>query len=133
MRKIVFLLLMILCVSSFAAVTELTQFESQAQRQQFVNLTKQLRCLVCQNEDLYDSNAKLAADLRRQVAQKIRQGQTDAQIKAYLVARYGDFVLYSPTFNQTNLLLWFGPFAFLLIGVWWLLRTIVKQTKEDSA
>ena len=131
MRKVAVLLLMILCASSFAVTTELMQFDTPAQRQQFVNLTKQLRCLVCQNEDLYDSNAKLAADLRRQVAQQIRQGQSDKQIKAYLVARYGDFVLYSPSFNQTNLLLWFGPLAFLLIGVWWLLRTIVKQTKED--
>ena len=81
---------------------------------------EELRCLVCQNQTLADSSAPLAEDLRREVRELAQQGKTDAEIKQYLVARYGDFVLYKPPVKPTTWLLWFGPFAFLLGGglVW---------------
>ena len=83
-------------------------------------LSEELRCLVCQNQTLADSTAPLAEDLRREVRELARAGKSDAEIKQYLVARYGDFVLYKPPVKPTTWLLWFGPFAFLLGGalVW---------------
>ncbi len=85
------------------------------------NLEEELRCLVCQNQTLADSTAPLAEDLRREVRELALQGKSDAEIKQYLVARYGDFVLYKPPVKPTTWLLWFGPFAFLLGGglVWY--------------
>jgi cytochrome c-type biogenesis protein CcmH len=79
-------------------------------------LSEELRCLVCQNQTLADSTAPLAEDLRREVRELAMQGKSDAEIKQYLVARYGDFVLYKPPVKPTTWLLWFGPFAFLFGG-----------------
>jgi len=84
-------------------------------------LESELRCLVCQNQTLADSNAELADDLRREVRDLAQEGKSDEEIKAYLVARYGDFVLYNPPVKATTWLLWGGPFALLLGGgvLWW--------------
>jgi cytochrome c-type biogenesis protein CcmH len=79
-------------------------------------LSEELRCLVCQNQTLADSTAPLAEDLRREVRELAQQGKSDAEIKEYLTARYGDFVLYKPPVKPTTWILWFGPFAFLLGG-----------------
>ncbi len=79
-------------------------------------LSAELRCLVCQNQSLADSNADLAIDLRNQVRHQIVAGKSDAQIKDYLVQRYGDFVLYRPPVKNTTLLLWVGPFLLLVLG-----------------
>jgi len=76
-------------------------------------LEEKLRCLVCQNQTLADSNAELAGDLRRQVREQVKAGRSDQQIIDYLVQRYGDFVLYDPPFKGTTLLLWVGPFVLL--------------------
>ena len=76
-----------------------------------------LRCLVCQNETIADSQAPLAQDLRNEIRGMIRQGKSDDQIRAYLVARYGDFVLYKPPFKSITVLLWVGPFALLALGI----------------
>jgi cytochrome c-type biogenesis protein CcmH len=86
-------------------------------------LALELRCLVCQNQTIADSNADLAVDLRRMVRSQILEGKSDSDIKAYLVARYGDFVLYKPPVQGNTTLLWFGPFVLLLGGafVWWLI------------
>ena len=85
-------------------------------------LETELRCLVCQNQTLADSNADLADDLRREVRGLARAGKSDDEIKAYLVARYGDFVLYNPPVKSTTWLLWGGPFALLGGGglLWWI-------------
>ena len=79
-------------------------------------LSEELRCLVCQNQSLSDSSAELAVDLRNQVKALIEQGKSDAQIKSYLVDRYGDFVLFKPPVQANTWLLWFGPFLLLLLG-----------------
>jgi cytochrome c-type biogenesis protein CcmH len=85
-------------------------------------LETELRCLVCQNQTLADSNAELASDLRREVRQLALAGKNDDEIRSYLTARYGDFVLYDPPLKATTWLLWIGPFSLLAGGgfLWWL-------------
>jgi cytochrome c-type biogenesis protein CcmH len=91
-------------------------FKDRNEELRFQALTKQLRCLVCQNESLADSNAPLAADLRRDVFEQMQAGKSDDEIKAWLTARYSDFVLYDPPLHAATLLLWFGPAIVLLFG-----------------
>jgi cytochrome c-type biogenesis protein CcmH len=95
-------------------------------------LETELRCLVCQNQTLADSNADLAEDLRREVRALAAAGKSDDEIKAYLVARYGDFVLYNPPVKPTTWLLWFGPFALAVggAGLWWV---ILRRRAKMSA
>jgi cytochrome c-type biogenesis protein CcmH len=94
-------------------------------------LESELRCLVCQNQTLADSNADLADDLRREVRTLALSGKSDEDIKAYLVARYGDFVLYNPPVKPVTWALWFGPFSLLVAGVvvWW----VVLQRRLRAA
>lgn len=81
-----------------------------------MKLSSELRCLVCQNQTIADSNAELAVDLRAEIREKIQTGMSDAAIKDFMVARYGDFVLYRPPVKNTTLVLWLGPFLLLAIG-----------------
>ena len=81
-----------------------------------VHITSELRCLVCQNQTIADSNAGLAVDLRRETRELLQQGKTDREVVDYMTARYGDFVLYRPPLKATTMLLWFGPAAMLLGG-----------------
>ncbi len=91
-------------------------FKDRAEELRFQELTRELRCLVCQNENLADSHAPLAKDLREQVFEQMQAGKSDAQIKEWLTDRYSDFVLYDPPLRGGTMLLWFGPFVLLLIG-----------------
>jgi len=95
------------------------------------HLEEELRCLVCQNQSLADSSAPLAEDLRREVRGLAMSGKNDDEIKAYLVARYGDFVLYRPPVKPTTWLLWFGPFLLLGGGgiIWWLVSR--RRVRRD--
>ena len=97
-------------------------------------LEEELRCLVCQNQSLADSTAPLAEDLRREVRQLAVAGKSDDEIKQYLVARYGDFVLYRPPVKSTTWLLWFGPFVLLAAGgvIWWQIARR-RGRKDDDA
>lgn len=104
--------------------------ESPQKATQFEHLLKNLRCLVCQNQDLADSNADLAKDLRMQVYHLVQEGKSDNEIKEYLAARYGDFVLFKPPVKAITWLLWFGPFLFLLLGVIIFWRTCFKRVIE---
>lgn len=92
-------------------------FTQQAQVQQFQSLVKRVRCLVCQNQDISDSNAHLAQDLRQQVYEQIQLGHSDEMILDYLTDRYGDFVLFEPPLKNHTYLLWYGPFLFLLLAM----------------
>jgi cytochrome c-type biogenesis protein CcmH len=94
-----------------------------------MHLAEELRCLVCQNQTIADSNAELAVDLRRQIREQIAQGRNDAQIIDYMVQRYGDFVLYRPPLKATTLLLWGGPLLLLLLGLGMLVR-LVRQRRD---
>ena len=87
-----------------------------------VKIAEELRCMVCQNESLASSHAELAEDLRREVRGLIKEGKNDDQVKEFLVARYGDYVLYRPEVKPLTWLLWFGPFLLFLIAVMGLLR-----------
>ena len=105
-----------LVASMLAHAVDPLPFKDRAEELRFQALTKQLRCLVCQNESLADSNAPLAADLRRDVFEQMQAGKSDDEIKAWLTARYSDFVLYDPPLHAATLLLWFGPALVLLAG-----------------
>lgn len=98
-------------------------------------LSEELRCLVCQNQSLADSNADLALDLKREVERLMLEGKSDEQIKAFLVQRYGDFVLYKPPVQSNTALLWAGPFALLLGGaaLWKVLQRRSKFAANEAA
>jgi cytochrome c-type biogenesis protein CcmH len=96
------------------------------------HIASELRCLVCQNESLASSNAELALDLRREVRSLIEQGQSDADIRTFLVSRYGDFVLYKPEVKPVTWLLWFGPFALLLMALAVALRLMRRKPAADT-
>jgi cytochrome c-type biogenesis protein CcmH len=99
--------------------------------QRLVTIAEELRCLVCQNESLAGSRADLAQDLRREVRTLIKSGKSDAEIKEYLVTRYGDFVLYRPPVKPTTWLLWFGPLL-LLVGAAWVLINIIRRSQKQK-
>src|SRR5450755_3233288 len=94
-----------------------------------VRITSELRCLVCQNQTIADSNAALAVDLRREARELLRQGKSDAEVVDYMTARYGDFVLYRPPLRATTILLWFGPAAMLLTGATVLVLVLRRRTR----
>jgi len=96
-----------------------------------VRLSEQLRCLVCQNQSIAESNAELAVDLRRQIHEQIAAGKSDSEIVDFMVQRYGDFVLYRPPFKSSTVLLWLGPAALLLLGLW-TLRRALRQRKRAT-
>ncbi len=99
------------------AGVEYREFANPGQQEAYENLTSELRCLVCQNQTIADSNAELAADLRRQVYEMLQQGKSKQDIAQFMTDRYGDFVLYNPPFKLKTGLLWIGPVVFLLIGL----------------
>jgi cytochrome c-type biogenesis protein CcmH len=106
--------LIFVATSSLAAI-EAYEFKSAEMEADYVKLINELRCLVCQNQNLSGSNAALATDLRRQTHEMLMQGKTPDQVADYMVERYGDFVLYRPRLKPGTLLLWLGPFVLLLL------------------
>lgn len=106
--------------------------EDPVVEQRLITIAEELRCLVCQNESLAGSRADLAMDLRREVRSLIKAGKTDAEIKQFLVSRYGDFVLYRPPVKPTTWLLWFGPLLLLLGALWVLIGTIRRSQQQKD-
>lgn len=100
-----------------------------AKNKRLLKISENLRCLVCQNQTIADSNADLAIDLRRQVRDQIAQGRTDEEIIRYMTDRYGDFVLYKPPFKATTALLWLGPAALLVLVLAWYVVTVRRRRK----
>ena len=88
------------------------------------NIASQLRCLVCANETIAESNAQLAVDLRREVAEQVKAGRTDDEVVAFMVERYGDYVLFKPPFKAKTWLLWLGPIAFVFLAFWGMVRIV---------
>ncbi len=130
-KSFIVLFLLIVSVSAFAqkiAVQEPLLFANQQQQERFNKLTEELRCLVCQNQNLADSDAPLAHDLRREVHEMVLAGRTNEQIKEFLVTRYGDFVLYRPPVQKNTYLLWLAPLVLLLIGALILRSSISKRS-----
>ena len=94
------------------------------------NLAHELRCLVCQNQTLADSNAPLAVDLRNQIREQLKAGKSEREITDFMVQRYGDFVLYRPPFKAGTVALWLGPFALLALGAWLWYRRLRKREPQ---
>jgi cytochrome c-type biogenesis protein CcmH len=129
------LLLSILCLlisTGALARVEVHDFDSPEQEQRYNKLIDELRCLVCQNQNLADSNAELAVDLRRKTYEMVKQDKSEQEIADFMVDRYGDFVLYRPPLNSSTLLLWTGPFIILSIGVALLIRTIRRRRADAT-
>ena len=101
--------------------------QDPAVEKRVATLAQELRCLVCQNQTIADSNAPLAVDLRNQIREQAAAGRSDRDIIDFMVARYGDFVLYRPPFKATTLLLWLGPFVFLIGGLFFLIRLLRRR------
>lgn len=130
--RVVFVAMLVFAGIAAAQAIDPLPFKDHAEEVRFQNLTKQLRCLVCQNENLADSNADLARDLRHEVFQLMQHGQSDAQIKQYLVDRYSDFVLYDPPVQPSTWLLWFGPLLILIAGTCVVVVTIRKRSRTST-
>lgn len=132
MKNLFFLLAMLLLSPALTAASiELKEFETEQQEADYRELIFELRCLVCQNQNLADSNAELAVDLRRQTYEMITSGNSKQDVIDYMVERYGEFVLYRPPFNLSTLFLWVGPFIFLGASVLILLR-LVRNRKQEA-
>ena len=119
----------VLAGNALAIDTE-RDFQDPVLQARYEAITKELRCLVCQNETIADSNASLAVDLRREVHRMIAEGKTDDEIKEFMLARYGDFVLYKPRMTGKNFVLWAAPVLLLLFGVFAAVRFIRKRAAE---
>jgi cytochrome c-type biogenesis protein CcmH len=130
MKRTALFLLLLSCFSiSIVAKEAQPSAADPVLEERLMKLSKELRCLVCQNETLADSRADLAEDLRRQIREQMKAGKTDKEIIAFLTDRYGKFILYKPPVDPTTYLLWFGPFLLLLAGLAFLFRYL-KQRRE---
>lgn len=119
------LCLLLLIASNAQAVVETYDFERPEQRQQFARMNELLRCPLCQNQSIAESNAPIASDLRREVYRLITEEQaSDEEIGQFMLARYGDFVLYRPPLDSRTAVLWFGPVLLLLMGIFVLVRLL---------
>jgi cytochrome c-type biogenesis protein CcmH len=116
----------LLCTSAVAQ--ENPQLEDRVK-----DLAHELRCLVCQNQTIADSNAPLALDLRNQIREQVAAGRSDREVIDYMVARYGDFVLYRPPFKATTLALWLGPFLLLAVGAFLFWRRVARRPRQEAS
>jgi cytochrome c-type biogenesis protein CcmH len=123
MRKVLFLMVFL----GLPAFSEDPNLEKRV-----TGLAHELRCLVCQNQTIADSNAPLAVDLRNQIREQLAAGKSESDVIDFMVARYGDFVLYRPPLKASTVLLWAGPFLFLLLGVWLLIRRIGREAAPEK-
>lgn len=132
-RKIVFVVitLLVMCVTATAAEPML-KFATDQQAALYLELTESHRCLKCQNQNLADSSAGIAQDLKREIFERVSRGETGPQISAYLVERYGDFVRYKPAFKPSTYALWLGPFLLLLFAIVYSVRMSRRSTAKSN-
>lgn len=122
-------------LNSTEVVEDITSSETVtgvADQERFQSLTNELRCMVCQNQTIAESNAGLAVDLKKQVAKQINEGKTDDQILNFMEERYGEFVLYNPPISIENSLLWLTPFVVLIVAVLILISALKRQNKSND-
>lgn len=122
------LLGLVLSATAHAAI-DTYEFKSDAERERYRGLIEELRCPKCQNQNIADSDAPIAMDLRREIYRMLGEGQSDAQIVDYLVARYGDFVRYKPPLDARTMLLWYGPAGLLVVGFGVLALILVRRRR----
>ena len=132
MRLLLAALTLAFAAAAFGQAEEVAHPDAKVE-QRLKDLGEQLRCLVCQNQTIAESNAGLALDLRNQIRAQIAAGKSDDEIRAYMVARYGDFVLYRPPLKATTVLLWIGPFALLGVGIAVLAWVVLGRRRGAAA
>ncbi|HJY29146.1 MAG TPA: cytochrome c-type biogenesis protein [Pyrinomonadaceae bacterium] len=134
MTRLHFLALLLICTLASFVMAQVQEEEVPSDdpviEQRLQNLSKELRCLQCQNQTLADSPAGLAADLRREIRVQMKAGKSDQEVIAFLTQRYGDFILYKPRVTFTTYLLWFGPFVLLLGGLY-VLFVYIKRRRDS--
>ncbi len=129
MKRLLLLVIVGLWFAPMQAAIEAYQFDSAEMEADYYQLINELRCLVCQNQNLAGSNADLARDLRRETYEMLRQGKSQQEVVDFMVARYGDFVLYRPQFKSSTYLLWLGPFLLLLLVLYLVVRRLRAADK----
>lgn len=115
------------------AAIDTYEFRDEVERERFRSLTEELRCPKCQNQNIADSNAPIATDLRREIYRMLDDGRSDKEIVDFLVMRYGDFVMYKPPLDSRTWLLWYGPFGLLGLGAIVLCVLVLRRRKVEKA
>lgn len=118
-------------IMNVQAANDLLEFDDPRQEQRYEELLEEIRCLVCQNQSLADSNASLAQDLRLEVHEQMIAGKSNEEIIDFLVSRYGEFVLYRPLFNYRTLLLWLGPLVLFICAAMFVFRVVKSRKSSD--
>ncbi len=120
-------------VGAARAAIDTYEFKDEVERERFRSLTEELRCPKCQNQNIADSNAPIATDLRREIYRMLDDGRSDKEIVDFLVMRYGDFVMYKPPLDSRTWLLWYGPFGLLGLGAIVLCVLVLRRRKVEKA
>ena len=133
-RSVIYSFLLVFILSSLPIQARVAayEFDTPEQEAAYKEMVNELRCLVCQNQNIADSNAELAQDLKRKTYEMVMQGKDKNEIADFMVQRYGDFVLYRPPVSNTTLLLWSGPFIIFVIGIIVLIRVIKSKQRDQS-
>jgi len=124
-----FLTLLLALSATTALAIDITQFDDPVKQEQYLRLTKELRCMQCLNTSIADSQVDLAADLRKEVRDLVNEGKSDDEIRKYMVDRYGEFILFRPLTNARNMWLWLAPVIFLAIGAIVAFRILRQRSK----
>ena len=132
-RLLIACLLGLSLVGAARAAIDTYQFKDEVERERFRGLTEELRCPKCQNQNIADSNAPIATDLRREIFRMLEEGRSDKEIVDFLVMRYGDFVMYKPPLDSRTWLLWYGPFGLLGLGAIVLCVLVLRRRKVEQA
>lgn len=134
MKQLISILLATLLLAGGAqAAIDAYEFRDEAERARYRTLVEELRCPKCQNQNIADSNAPIAMDLRREIFRMLEENKSNDEIVEYLVARYGDFVRYKPPVNAKTLLLWYGPVGLLVLGFGVLAMILMRRRRANSA
>ena len=133
MRALTFLLIsFIFSLSVIAAPVTIYKFDSKEREKIFYKLSDEIRCLVCQNQNIAESNSELAQDLRRQIYDMLRQGKSEDEIVSFMVERYGDYVMFDPPFKPLTWMLWLGPLVVFIFAVGYALSVINSKRKTEA-
>lgn len=137
MKTILSLFVVLLGLNVFSSYVsadiDVYEFSSEEKRERYLGLTKELRCPKCQNQDIADSNAPIAQDMRREVHRMVEEGKAHDDVVSFMIERFGDFVTYKPAVVPSTYLLWFGPFALIALGVFVVWRMSVKKKQIANA